>query len=688
MPNTSAAGGPTSRRLCVYNGGFLTQPRIRRILTLAGWDISLGLPKDGDWVGTWGKSPTSGRGEWVSQWKNGPVLRVEDAFLRSVLPGREGEPPLGLLLDDLGVHFDSTRPSRLERILTDNPLDDSALLNRARAAMARIANAKLSKYNAFDPDRSPPETPRGAPYVLVIDQTQGDASIAHAGATAATFRDMLVEARLSHPHDPILIKTHPETQRGHRAGHFSPDDENDHVRLITDPISPWELLNNAKAVYTVSSGMGFEAILAGHKPRVFGQPFYAGWGLTEDRTPPNRRNRTLTRAQLFAATMILYPTWYDPYRDELCELERVIDILEARARAWQEDHRGYVAAGMRLWKRKPLTRFFAAQGTAPAMIFDDRAERAAEGAAKLGRPLMVWAGKETAAHHAAPELLRIEDGFLRSRGLGADLVPPLSLVRDDLGIYYDPTRESRLERLIAARETLPDHARDRAQRLIQALCDKQIGKYNLRRAAPDLDQLGSGTRILVPGQVEDDASIRLGTTEVTTNLALLERVRAENPDAVVIYKPHPDVEAGLRAGQVATEDTARLADLVATDADPFALLAQVDAVWTMTSTLGFEALLRGVSVTCLGAPFYAGWGLTRDLGAVPARRVARPDLLALTHAALIDYPRYFDPVTGAACPVEVVVARLAAGDVPPPGRGNRLLAKLQGLFASYAYLWR
>lgn len=119
-----------------------------------------------------------------------------------------------------------------------------------------------------------------------------------------------------------------------------------------------------------------------------------------------------------------------------------------------------------------------------------------------------------------------------------------------------------------------------------------------------------------------------------------------------------------------------------------ALLDQVDAVWTMTSTLGFEALLRGVNVTCLGAPFYAGWGLTTDLGDVPERRTARPTLEGLAHAALIDYPRYFDPVTGTACPVEVVVDRLADGDVPAPGRGNRILAKVQGLFASYAYLWR
>ena len=677
-----AAEGSPLRRLYVYNGGFLTQSRIRRILTLSGWEVRVGLPKDGDHVGTWGKSPTSGRGETVANRRDAPVIRVEDAFLRSIQPGRSGEAPLGLLIDDMGVHFDSSQPSRLEHILATDPLDNSDTLRRAREAMDRMRQVHLSKYNAFDPALPVPD----APYVLVIDQTRNDASITHAGASENTFREMLVAARLNHPDARILIKTHPETTLGHRDGCFGTEDENDQVRLISDPVSPWALLDGAQAVYTVSSGLGFEAILAGHKPNVFGQPFYAGWGLTVDERPVDRRQRNLTRAQLFAGAMILYPTWYDPYRDALCEIEQVLDTLDARARAWREDYRGYVASGMRLWKRRPLAQFFA---DGPAMIFDDKADRAAKGASDIQRPLMVWAGKEQPAHQAHTPLLRIEDGFLRSRGLGAELVPPLSLVRDDLGIYYDPTRESRLERWIAASTTLPDHARARAERLIGSITASGLGKYNLDRPLPaELANLPDGRRILVPGQVEDDASIRLGTDIVTTNLGLLQRARADNPDAILIYKPHPDVEAGLRAGAIPTDQLRDLADLVAEQANPIGLIDAVDEVWTMTSTLGFEALLRGCKVTCLGAPFYAGWGLTTDLGAVPDRRTARPDLTALAHAVLIDYPRYHDPVTGTACPVEVVVERLATGTPTRASRGTRILSKLQGLFASYAYLWR
>ncbi len=682
----SAAGGGTSRRLFVYNGGFLTQRRIRRILTLSGWQVRLGLPRpgadgrDGDCVGVWGHAPTARRGEAVAARRGVGLVRIEDAFLRSLHPGRAGQsPPLGLLIDDMGVHFDSRQPSRLEWLLARHRLDETPLLERARAAMARMKDAHLSKYNAFDPTL--PDPLPAKPHVLVIDQTRGDASIRHAGARASTFREMLVAAQLENPGLPVLIKTHPETAAGHRPGHFGPEDENDRIRLVTGPHSPWRLLESASAVYTVSSGMGFEAIIAGHKPRVFGQPFYAGWGLTRDENPPPRRTRRLTRAQLFAAAMILYPTWYDPCRDELCEIETVLDILEAQARAWREDRMGYVATGMRLWKRAPLTRFY---GSVRRPVFENDPSRALERARSDSRRLMVWAGKATPAHFAPDvETLRIEDGFLRSRGLGAELTPPLSLVSDDLGIYYDPRSESRLERLIAASPALPAYAIRRAEALIERLRAARLSKYNLERTPlPDLPE---GKRILVPGQVEDDASIRKGCSDIAGNLALLEATRAANPEAVIIYKPHPDVEAGLRKGRI---DAGRLADLTAHEADPIALIEAVDEVWTMTSLLGFEALLRARPVTTLGAPFYAGWGLTRDLGAPPERRSARPTLAQLVHATLIAYPRYFDPVTGQPCPVEVAVDRLERGNLPRPGPANRALSKLQGLFASFAPLWR
>ncbi len=676
---TDIAGTDTPRRLFVYNGGFLTQRRLRRILALDGWRITLGRPGSENVVGVWGRSPTAHRGEAMAARSGAAILRVEDAFLRSLRPGRGGEPPLGLLFDRTGVHFDSSAPSDLETLLATHPLDDTALLDRARDCTAWLREAHLSKFNAFDPKAALPR----APYVLVIDQTRGDASITHGAASAASFREMLVFAQEENPGASVVVKAHPETAAGHRSGHFGPEDAGGNVALLTDPVSPWALLEGATSVYTVSSGMGFEAIMAGHRPRVFGQPFYAGWGLSQDENPVARRQRRLSRAQLFAAAMLLYPTWYDPHRDRLCPLEDAIAALEAQARAWREDRAGYVGVGMRLWKRRHLQAIF---GRGRRMRFADKPNRAVARARRDGRRLMVWAGKETEAL-AVPDvpLIRLEDGFLRSRGLGAELIPPMSLVCDELGIYYDPARPSRLEALIAAAAERPPDRLRRAERLIAGIARHRLSKYNLSR--PALPELPSGRRILVPGQVEDDASILKGCGEVRSNRALLKAARRANPDAAILYKPHPDVEAGLRAGALSAADGAE-ADLILCGSDPVALIEACDEVWTMTSALGFEALLRGKPVTCLGAPFYAGWGLTTDLGPVPDRRAARPPVAALAHAALIAYPRYHDPVTNSPCPPEVVVDRLTSARLPQPGAANRVLAKLQGLFASQAWLWR
>ena len=95
------------------------------------------------------------------------------------------------------------------------------------------------------------------------------------------------------------------------------------------------------------------------------------------------------------------------------------------------------------------------------------------------RKKMVWA---SAKQPAGKPVTRIEDGFLRSRGLGADLVPPLSLICDDLGIYYDPSQESRLEHILLKMPPLRADQTQRIKTLQRRLIDHNLTKYNLHRA--------------------------------------------------------------------------------------------------------------------------------------------------------------------------------------------------------------
>jgi capsular polysaccharide export protein len=218
----------------------------------------------------------------------------------------------------------------------------------------------------------------------------------------------------------------------------------------------------------------------------------------------------------------------------------------------------------------------------------------------------------------------------------------------------------------------------RAADLRRLIVEAGIGKYEQGEAILDRPA-GERRHILVPGQVEDDRAVSLGGCGLTSNLELLKRVRADAPDAYVLYKPHPDVLAGHRRGAIVDRVCLEFADQVVGEVPISSLIAMVDEVHVNTSLAGFEALLREKPVTVYGVPFYAGWGLTRDLGPVPARRTALRTLDELVAATLLTYPRYLDPVTGLPCPAEVVVQRLSSREEGEPGLlvGVR---RLQGAF--------
>ena len=285
-------------------------------------------------------------------------------------------------------------------------------------------------------------------------------------------------------------------------------------------------------------------------------------------------------------------------------------------------------------------------------------------------PIAIWRSRASARSIAALEkrgvpLVEVEDGFLRSQGLGADCVPPLSIIVDRLGAYFDPGRPSELEQLLQDGSFDPRLV-ERARRLRQLIVDAGLGKYE--RGETKLERPGGSRRhILVPGQVEDDRSVQSGGCGLVSNLELLTRVRRDAPDACILYKPHPDVLAGHRSGAIPDRLSRQVADQIVSDLPISSLLAMVDEVHVNTSLAGFEALMRGKPVTTYGVPFYAGWGLTRDLGPVPTRRTSVRSLDELVAAALLLYPRYLDPVTGLPCPAEVVVERLRADAVPDAG---------------------
>ena len=184
-------------------------------------------------------------------------------------------------------------------------------------------------------------------------------------------------------------------------------------------------------------------------------------------------------------------------------------------------------------------------------------------------------------------------------------------------MYYDSSQRSDLEHTLLTRD-FTSELLARAASLRELIISHGLTKYNVGSAVWQRP-MGRGRVILVPGQVESDASIQYGTSCIRTNVDLLRSVRIANPEAYIIYKPHPDVTAGLRARGLGEEKATEWCDELVVDVEMGALLSEVDEVHVMTSLAGFEALLRGRAVTCYGQPFYAGWGLTKDIYPVARR---------------------------------------------------------------------
>ncbi|MGV6852724.1 MAG: capsular polysaccharide biosynthesis protein, partial [bacterium] len=506
---------------------------------------------------------------------------------------------------------------------------------------------------------------------------------------------MLAAALRENPDADIFVKTHPDVIAGKKKGCLSLVDLPKQVCVITNDVNPLVLLEQMDHVYVATSQMGFEALMLGKAVTCFGVPFYAGWGVTDDRASADlpvfqRRNKPRSLEEIFAATYLLYARYWHPDTRQRCEAEDLVAFFELQYQYRVQAREDWCVLGLKrsFWKHRYLCHFLQAN---KKQVSYYRQPASAECKLNASCGIAVWGSRQSdqvaKLENEGATIWRVEDGFIRSVGLGSDYVAPQSLVIDRQGIYYDPSRPSDLEVLLQNYEFTEDLLH-RARKLRQLLLDVALSKYNAGLAldmaslSPKLGQ----QIILVVGQVEDDASIQLGCREIKSNLALLRTVRDANPDHYIIYKPHPDVVSGNRVGYVSEEMVHCYADIQLDDISITECLDAVDEVHTMTSLVGFEALLRGLLVRCYGMPFYAGWGLTLDMYTLPRRnRVLSLD--ELVAASLILYPRYMNWETGLFTTPEFTLTSLAA-QVEQQGGKQRtkqpwLLRQLRKLYLIY-----
>jgi capsular polysaccharide export protein len=426
----------------------------------------------------------------------------------------------------------------------------------------------------------------------------------------------------------------------------------------------WDLLEDAKSVCVIDDEIGFLALLKGLEVQCFGRPFYAGWGLTTDHGYARPTARTYCVEELFAAACLLATDYTNPHTAQECGFEDICEILSDWRKINDFNRQLAACVGMSFWKQRRMRDLLRSTDHVPRFYRNPAA--AVRVAKKKNGAVAVWAAREPAglrakAVAAGVAVINIEDGFVRSVGLGADFMPAASIVMDRAGIYFDPTHASDLDTILE-NTTFPEQTIDRSRNLIAMLISRGITKYNTGGTmAPVSAPIGS-RKLFVPGQVENDRSVSLGGAGIYRNIDLLRRVRELNPDAFIIYKPHPDVEAGHRPGAVAESEILEFANHIVREVSTAAIIPVVDEVHTLTSLAGFEALIRNKLVVVYGKPFYAGWGLTTDIAPVAHRR-RRLSIEQLVAGALILYPRYLDPLTKLPCGPETVIDRMALKDI-------------------------
>lgn len=587
-------------------------------------------PERADALLAWGWKDSAKKALSLARKHHMPVIRVEDAFLRSVYFG-PGEPALGLVFDDSGIYYDTSSPSRLEELIAREL--DGPEMERTRDLLQLWRQGRVSKYNhAREYQGELPEH-----YILVVDQTRGDLSIACGGGHPGSFRLMLEAALDENPNSDVLLKVHPEVMAGKKEGHFDLDllAKHPRVRLLGEDVHPVRLIERAAAVYTVTSQVGFEALIWQKQVRTFAAPFYAGWGLTaDDVRRPGTRDR-VSLEQLVHAALVDYPRYVDPETLLRCPVERVLEHLALQRAMLGRLPTHLHAAGLPRWKRAHVRRFFPYC----KIKFVGSPRRV-----PCGATMLRWGrSPDEVAPPPGVRTYRLEDGFIRSVGLGASFAPPSSWVADPSGIYFDSSSPSELENILE-NEDFDESLLRRARALIASLVAKGVTKYNVGRA-PWARPPMSANVILVPGQVESDASILYGSPFIRTNLELLRTVRSSSAGSYLVYKPHPDVAAGLRRPGERESACAQWCDQLVEETPMGRLLEVVDEVHTMTSLAGFEALLRGKKVVTYGQPFYSGWGLTEDRNPLP-RRKRRLNLEELVAGTLFAYPLYISRTTG------------------------------------------
>ena len=588
----------------------------------------------------WGKKRSGIQAIEYAQKYNTDFSLLEDGFIRSINTTTQNK-SFSLVKDNIGIFYDATGPSRLENIILENNNLSLNEIGATKEFMKDLLRLNISKYNSGQViDRSFLEEKykidKDKELILFPLQVKGDLSLTF-GLTDSFTIDKIINIALNeNPDAVIIVKEHPRFKEKHKP--------NERVVYIDEDINIISLIKMVSKVYVQSSQVGFEALIAEKKVITFGMPFYAGWGLTDDRCliNPNkeqslcqkRRNLKVSIETIVYSMYFLYTEYKDPYTLENISAHDALRRMNSYRSKYNLINNDLFFIGISKWKKPFIKRIFK---DAKTITFGSELNEVTE-----NQIIVSWniTNREEIQKMKNKSII-IEDGFIRSKGLGSFKNNPLSIVLDSGGIYFDSKSNSDLFKYLNEKENFNQYTLDKGQKVKEILVSSKISKYNSdHKNLCFLVNPKKRKVIFIPGQVEDDASIKCSGNGYS-NISLIKEVRKNNPNAFIVYKEHPDVTSGKRMGRDATLVAMKIVDEVVSGVSLHDCINASEEIHTISSLSGLEALILGKKVYCYGNPFYSGWGLTTDIFK-QTNRSNNLNLENLLYATYIEYPLYFN----------------------------------------------
>jgi capsular polysaccharide export protein len=579
---------------------------------------------------------------------NKPFSFLEDGFLRSPFVSSISKAPYGLVKDSKAAYYDYSVVTDLETLICTTALS-GAQKDKAELAINFFVTHKLGKF-AITNDKQNTALPKdfGQNSLLLIDQVAGDLSLHYGGVTSKTAQQAYEHIKENYPDQKIYLKLHPEVLAGKKQGCFDFCHTDPDIICVTDCDLP-TLLSQGPQVFVLTSLAGFEGLLHQCNVTTFGLPWYCGYGLTHDYHPdikPLRdRRKTTDIYSLFHAAYIDYTHYIDPMTQQRLDIFTIMHFF-ARIKRHVNMMQGHILAiGIRPWKKKdfyPWVKTPYNQVSFCGSYADIKQQ--IEKNPQTDFKLIVWGYykpeiiKQVKCTYPKLEIMRIEDGFLRSYGLGSDFFAPLSLCIDSGDLHFHAQNRENSDFHTAIRQSsCHDMALKRVQDFVKIMHDNRISKYNVEPKI-NINVPKNKHIIFVSGQVSGDASLNYGGLEahLKDDFGLLSQVRKDYPASYILYKPHPDVTQGNRKKSKNDIYCEAIYDQKIIKISIIDCIQVSDMTATLTSQTGFDALIRGKKVHCYGNAFYKNYGLCAN--DTPQSQAISLD--NFIHAALIDYPIY------------------------------------------------